>query len=45
MPRLVARELRLVAGEREKPAGDVDVAARQREGVDAVVIDYREGIL
>ena len=38
-----AGELGLVVGERHEPRGDVDVAARQGEGVDHVAVEHREG--
>ena len=40
-----ARQLGLVAGQRQQPAGDVDVAAGQREGVDHVAVEKPEGEL
>ncbi len=38
-------ELVLVVGEREQPARDEDVAARQREGVGLVLVDHLELVL
>ena len=38
-----ASELGLVVGERHQPAGDIDIAARQRERVDHVAVEQREG--
>jgi hypothetical protein len=38
-----AGDLRLILGQRDEAAGDVDVAARQREGVDDGAVQQREG--
>ena len=38
-----AGELGLVAGQRQQAAGDVDIAPRQREGVDDVAVEHGEG--
>ena len=38
-------ELGLVLDVGHDAAGDVDVAARQREGVDLVAVEYRESVL
>ena len=48
MPDLVAedaRHLGLVLGQRQQAAGDVDVAARQREGVGDLAVEEGEGEL
>ena len=39
-----AGQFRFVAGQRHQAAGDMDVSARQREGVDVVVVEDRKGV-